>query len=152
MSKGARTWYNRWSYPRKGGNCNDDHYPYSLWVIEYLKGRKTTVETLTHYAAAGLAISLITYGEMYEGILSGHDLKRHKQGFLTFLRTPIAVLSPNKLIMKRFAQVRGQLRQAGQLISDFDLVIAATALHYDLTLLSRNRQHFNRIPDLKRLT
>jgi predicted nucleic acid-binding protein len=35
------------------------------------------------------------------------------------------------------------------LIEDFDLVIAATALHYDLTLLTFNRRHFERIPDLR---
>ncbi|MFN8495646.1 MAG: type II toxin-antitoxin system VapC family toxin [Caldilineaceae bacterium] len=122
------------------------------WVIEYLKGRKTTVEMITQHAADGLAVSLITYGEIYEGILLGRDPKRHEQGFLTFLRTPVVVLSPNKLVMKRFAQIRGQLRQAGQLIGDFDLVIAATALHYNLTLLTHNTRHLSRIPDLKLLT
>ncbi len=30
--------------------------------------------------------------------------------------------------MRRFAQLRGQLRQTGQIIGDFDLVIAATAV------------------------
>lgn len=122
------------------------------WVIEYLKGRKTTVEMITQYAADGLAVSLITYGEIYEGIRLGRDPKRHEQGFLTFLRTPVVVLSPNKLVMKRFAQIRGQLRQAGQLIGDFDLVIAATALHYNLTLLTHNTRHFSRILGLKLLT
>jgi tRNA(fMet)-specific endonuclease VapC len=51
--------------------------------------------------------------------------------------------------MKRFGQIRGQLRQTGQLISDFDILIAATALHYDLTLLTHNTRHFSRIPTLK---
>jgi predicted nucleic acid-binding protein len=35
------------------------------------------------------------------------------------------------------------------LIPYLDLLIAATALAYDLTLLTRNRRHFQRIPDLK---
>jgi predicted nucleic acid-binding protein len=29
-----------------------------------------------------------------------------------------------------------------------DLLIAATALDHDLTLVTRNRRHFERIPDL----
>lgn len=122
------------------------------WAIEYLKGRKATVETLTQYAADGLAISLITYGEMYEGILLGRDPKRHEQGFLAFLRTPIAVLPPNKAIMRRFAHLRGQLRESGQMIGDFDLVIAASALHHDLKLLTHNTRHFSRIAGLQLLT
>lgn len=119
------------------------------WVIDYLKGRRPTVETVTRLAADGIAMSLITYGEVYEGILLGRDPKRHEQGFLAFLRTPIAVLPPNKPIMKRFGQIRGQLRQTGQLIGDFDILIAATALHYDLTLLTSNLRHFSRIAGLK---
>lgn len=31
---------------------------------------------------------------------------------------------------------------------DPDLLIAATALHHDLTLVTRNRKHFERIPGL----
>jgi tRNA(fMet)-specific endonuclease VapC len=51
--------------------------------------------------------------------------------------------------MERFAGIRADLRRRGQIISDFDILLAATALHYDLTVLSRNIRHFNRIPDLK---
>lgn len=37
------------------------------WVAEYLKGRQPAVSTLALLAQEGLAISLITYGEIYEG-------------------------------------------------------------------------------------
>jgi predicted nucleic acid-binding protein len=37
----------------------------------------------------------------------------------------------------------------GQLIGDFDTLIAATALHYDLILTTRNVRHFQRIPELR---
>ena len=36
-----------------------------------------------------------------------------------------------------------------QLIGDPDILIAATAIHYNQTLLSRNLRHFRRISDLK---
>jgi tRNA(fMet)-specific endonuclease VapC len=51
--------------------------------------------------------------------------------------------------MERFAEVRSFLRRRGQLIPDFHLLIGATALHHDLTLLTFNRRDFQRIPDLK---
>ena len=41
-----------------------------------------------------------------------------------------------------------RLRQQGQLIPDMDLFIASTALEYELTLLTRNVRHFERVPDL----
>jgi predicted nucleic acid-binding protein len=51
--------------------------------------------------------------------------------------------------MKRFARLRGELRRQGQLIPDPDLLIAATALQHDLTIVTRNVRHFQRIPGLK---
>lgn len=118
------------------------------WIVEYLKGRDPAAQLLDMLAPETLAISLITYGEIYEGIYYSRDPKRSEQGFLQFLRG-IDVLSLNKPIMKKFAHIRGQLRRSGQMINDPDLLIAATALHYDLTLITHNRKHFSRIPTLK---
>jgi predicted nucleic acid-binding protein len=47
------------------------------------------------------------------------------------------------------AEIRAYLRRQGQLIEDFDILIAATALHHDLTLLTFNVRHFQRVPDLQ---
>jgi predicted nucleic acid-binding protein len=51
--------------------------------------------------------------------------------------------------MTTFARTRAGLRARGILIPDLDLLIAATALEHDLTLLTRNRRHFDRITGLK---
>ena len=48
-----------------------------------------------------------------------------------------------------FGRLRGKLRSEGRMIPDFDLMIAATALEHDLTLLSNNRRHFERIQGLR---
>jgi tRNA(fMet)-specific endonuclease VapC len=121
------------------------------WIVEYLKGRAPATQLLDRLAPEALAISLITYGEIYEGIYYGRDPKRSEQGFLQFLRG-IDVLPLNKPIMKKFAHLRGQLRRSGQMINDPDLLIAATALHHDRTLLTHNLRHFSRIPTLKLYT
>jgi hypothetical protein len=44
------------------------------WVAEYLVERAPAVELLDRLAPEGLGISLMTYGEMYEGILYGRAL------------------------------------------------------------------------------
>ncbi len=52
-------------------------------------------------------------------------------------------------IMERFAIVRGQLpRAVRQQVGDMDLLIAATALTHDLTLVTRNLRDFALIPGL----
>lgn len=118
------------------------------WMVEYLKGRAPAVQILEELARQGLAISLITYGELYEGIYYGQERERHEQGLAGFLQ--IADLLPLDLpTMQEFARLRGALRAQGQLIGDLDLLIAATALRHNLTLLTYNTRHFSRILNLK---
>lgn len=50
--------------------------------------------------------------------------------------------------MEIFGRTRFELRRRGQGIADLDLLIAATAVHHDLVLLTRNVRHFNRVPRL----
>ena len=90
------------------------------WVVDYLKGRTPVVERLTILAPEGLAVSLITYGEIYEGIYFGRNADQHESGFRNFLRG-VVLLPLDRAIMRRFAQVRGDLRSKGQLIGDPDL-------------------------------
>ncbi|GAC1559715.1 MAG: hypothetical protein NVS2B7_34210 [Herpetosiphon sp.] len=115
-------------------------------VAAHLTGRQEET-TLLASLQGSLAISLITYGEMYEGIYFGRDPKRYEQGFLGFLRG-VDVLPLTKVIMKRFARIRGELRRNGTIIGDNDILIGATALQHGLTIVTRNIKHFQRIPDL----
>lgn len=116
-------------------------------LVGYLKGRAKETTLLDTHAADTLAISIITYGEVYEGIYFGAEPKKQEQGFLAVLRA-IQVVPLNKPIMKRFARIRGELRRTGNMIPEPDILIAATALHYNLTLITWNRRHFDRVPDL----
>lgn len=117
----------------------------SDWVADYLRGRPDAVALLP--TLDGRAISLITFGEIYEGIYYGADPRANELAFRSFLRG-VDVLPLNRAIMRRFARIRGNLRRRGQIIGDPDILIAATALHHGLTLVTRNISHFQRIPGL----
>lgn len=121
----------------------------SDWVADYLKGMPSAVREITALARAGvtMTISLITYGEIYEGIYSGRDPRAAEAVFRQLSRLT-DVLPLNRAIPRRFAALRGDLRRQGLIIADMDLLIAATALHHDLSLLTRNGRHFQRIPNL----
>ena len=51
----------------------------------------------------------------------------------------------------RAAHIHHDLRSAGTLIDDADLLIAATALCHEATLVTRNTKHFKRISGLNLL-
>jgi predicted nucleic acid-binding protein len=48
-----------------------------------------------------------------------------------------------------FGRERGRLRRQKKAIADFDLLIGATALQHDLTLLTNNRRHFELVEGLR---
>lgn len=117
-------------------------------VVDWLQGRSDAVELVRKLASEGLAVSLITYGEVYEGIYYGRDPRWREREFQNFLRY-VDVLPLSRRILQRFARERGQLRGQGQLIADLDLLIASTALHHNLVLVTRNLRHYRRVPNLE---
>ena len=119
----------------------------SDFLADYLKGRTPAIEVLGRLRVEGLAVSVITLGEVYEGIYFGNNPRGNERGLTQLLRR-VTILPVTEQIDRRYARIRGELRQRGQLIGDPDLLIAATALHHDLTLLTRNRRDFERVPAL----
>jgi tRNA(fMet)-specific endonuclease VapC len=120
----------------------------SDYVADYLVARPQAIELLASLAKEGTAISLITVGEIYEGIYFGRSPEQSTKQFQQFLLT-IDILPLTRPIMRRFAQIRGELRRTGKMIGDFDILIAATAIHHHLTLVTRNLRDYDRIPGLK---
>ena len=118
------------------------------WVIHYLNGRNDLVERLHVLRPDGLGLSIVALAELYEGVYSSRDPEKDEQGLNDFLRG-VTVLGLDEETARIFGRERGRLRRAGQRIGDMDLFIAATALQYDLTLLTNNRRHFDRVDGLR---
>ena len=119
----------------------------SDYVVDYLKGRPAAISLLDTLLPDGLTISIITYAEVYEGIYYGSTPKHYKQPFRHFLHG-VHVLGISRPVAERFAMLHGHLRAEGLLLPHPDLFIGATALHHNLTVVTRNVRHFARIPDL----
>jgi predicted nucleic acid-binding protein len=118
-------------------------------VVDYLKGTQPARDLFAVLTRAKVGLSLITYGEIYQRIsFSLHDQSAQEASFLDLLRV-VEVIGLNEEIMRRYAYIRGTLRRDGTSIGDPDILIAATALQYDPTPVTRNLDHFQRTPDLK---
>jgi predicted nucleic acid-binding protein len=57
----------------------------SDWLADALKGLPDAIRLVTQLASAGIAISLISYGEIYEGIYYGKNPRAAEAVFLQFL-------------------------------------------------------------------
>jgi len=119
----------------------------SDWLIDAFVGVPGAVDLLARLRGEGLAVSIISYVELFEGAISAPDPAVELARFRRFLAR-LTLMPIDDAIMERFARNRADLRRQGQLIPDLDLLIAATAIHHELILLTRNVQHFARIPEL----
>ena len=117
------------------------------WIIDALAPMPSALDALDKLASDGMAVSIITLGELYEGAVRSPDPEAGFRAIRGFL-VGFSVLNLSEAIVEVFAQVRADLRQRGLLIADLDLLIAATALSHELVLVTRNRRHFERIPGL----
>lgn len=116
-------------------------------LVDALGGRRHVMHVLNERADDGLAVSIISVGELYEGAFSVSDPKRLLPEFRQFLRE-YEILGLSDSTMEVFARERAALRRRGMLIPDMDLLIASTAITHGLTLMTRNARHFKRIPNL----
>lgn len=119
------------------------------WIVDVLHGQRAATDLLISLAPQGLAVSLISYGELYEGAYFARNPALALEGLHSFFQGK-DLLDLTRSVMERFALIRGSLpRPRRQQIGDMDLLIAATALSHDLTLLTRNVKDFRHIPGLK---
>ena len=118
------------------------------WAIDFLNGRQETVEKIRELKGQGLALSLLSLAELYEGVYYSREPEESERKLEDFL-SGVEIVALEKGICQTFGRERGHLRQQRILIGDFDLLIGATCLYHDLTLLTNNIRHFTRIPNLR---
>ena len=76
------------------------------------------------------SISLITYGELMYGAKNSSFPERN-------------------IIMDVFGALKAKLTKSGNSVADMDLLIASTAVYYNMTLVTNNTKHFSKIEELK---
>jgi tRNA(fMet)-specific endonuclease VapC len=117
------------------------------WIIDHLSGVTAVTTRLTALRSAGLAVSIISLAELYEGIHYSRDPVRSEASLQRFL-TGLPVLPIDDEVCRIFGRERGRLRQQGRTIGDFDLLIAATCLRHQLQICTNNRRHFEAVEGL----
>ena len=117
------------------------------WVIDQLRGKEEVREKLKELRPAGVAVSIISLAELYEGIYSSRDPVKD-QKILENLLTQFLTLGIDSEICKVFGKERSRLRQQRKVIDNFDLLIASTCLYHNLTILTNNRRHYEMVNGL----
>lgn len=119
-------------------------------LSEVMRGQDAAIRqsALQYLKAHGhLTFSLITRYEILRGLIA----KAAKAQLQTFdLRCRASEVLPlTDPIIVRAAEIYAELKDRGELISDADILIAATALIHGLVLITNNVEHFQRIQELQ---
>jgi tRNA(fMet)-specific endonuclease VapC len=117
------------------------------WIIHYLNGNKGIIEKIRSFEKKGLAVSVISLAELYEGIYYSTNPEGNEKALDDFL-SGVSILGIEDEACKVFGKERGRLRQTKKMIGDLDLLIASTCLHQKVTLLTNNRKHYEVVDGL----
>lgn len=118
------------------------------WILDSLKGKQPVAEKIKEFREDGLGVSIISVAEVYEDIFGSKEPDKHERIFKEFL-TGVEIIELTEIICKKFGELRNELRKKGELIADFDLLIGSSALVQNLTLLTGNVKHYEKIKGLK---
>jgi predicted nucleic acid-binding protein len=118
-------------------------------VIDHLSDVPEATQLLADLAEEGIAISIITYMETFQGIERSPNPEAAHDKFHAFAGS-VLILPLSVAVAERCARLREALRSQNKRVNSraLDLIIAATALEYDLTLVTNNVEDFEDIPDL----
>jgi predicted nucleic acid-binding protein len=121
----------------------------SDWLVDLLADVPEALDLLQHLADEGVATSIISYMEVYQGV-ERSDNPREAEARLDALVESMPLLPISPAVARRCARLREALRREGKRANRraLDLLIAATALEHRLTLVTRNVGDYKDIPGI----
>ena len=117
-------------------------------LSDYLKGDANTMQRLKQEKPYDIFVSSITIFEIEYGLKLKPSLTKKIAPQLKAIYQEIKTIDFSVAEANTAAQIRSKLKQAGNPIGYYDLLIAATALTNHLTLVTSNIKEFSRIESL----
>lgn len=116
-------------------------------IIDYLRAKLKLRKQLLE---GGAGISIITLGELIYGAHKSTNPQKSINIALSFIKeSELEIIDLSQETIYHFGWIKAGLEKSGKRLEDFDLLIAATARVNGFILVTGNKKHFERIPDLK---
>lgn len=95
-----------------------------------------------------MSLSVISYGELVFGAKKSKAAEKNMET-VNAIKSIFPLLEITSEIMNIFGEIKAYTQKIGKTIDDMDLLIAATAITNNFTLVTHNMKHFKNIPNLK---
>ena len=119
-------------------------------LIAVERGDLSTDAIATGYAAEDVAVSAVTASELLHGVHRARTPgQRHRrQAFVEGLLAQFPVVDFDLTVARVHASLWADLAKRGVAVGERDLMIGATAIAKDYTLVTRDSRSFPKIPGL----
>lgn len=117
-------------------------------IIYSLKNDKIVQQNFLNNENIPKFISIITYGELLFGAKKSKHIDKNT-AVIYRIKELFPILPIDLPIIETFSDLKAKTQIKGNPLDDFDLLIAATALTNNLTVITNNEKHFSRVRDLK---
>lgn len=115
-------------------------------IIDFWRG-KNFFQNFTF--GKNTSISTVVLSELYCGAEKSKNPSKERKKVEEFIKDfDIEIISVDSSIAKIYGVLRSRLEKKGVRLEDFDLLIASTALQNNMTLVTSNTKHFERLQDL----
>jgi len=115
-------------------------------VSYVLRGQGEVSARMVEHRPSELCISSVTLAQLRYGAGRRKSAKLHHM--IDRFSSIVAVMPFDETCAMHFGQIASDLAERGTPIGDFDAMIAAHALALEVTLVTNNIKHFNRVRGL----
>lgn len=117
-------------------------------IIYSLKGHSAVKKNLHEHIHDPIKISAVTLMELYYGAYKSQKVESNLAKIKT-LENSTDIIPLGKESAELFGIFKAKLERRGTPLDDFDLIVASCALAHNLTLVTNNIKHFERVEGLK---
>ena len=113
----------------------------------YLQGNGKVFNRFIQHSG-GLYISILSVSELYSWVYVADNPAKRESGLQAML-SDVTALVVDDDVARQCGQIRADLQKKGTKVPTLDLLIAATALLNNLTVVTHNQRHFSLVPGLR---
>lgn len=113
--------------------------------ISLIKNQYGIRNKITNAGIQNCAVSEITIAELFYGAAKSSNIKHYSDVKYIIELFDVIPIYPS---LKLFGEIKSTLEQQGQRLDNFDLLIGSTAIYSQMTMVTSNIKHFERIPGI----
>ncbi|MCC5603721.1 type II toxin-antitoxin system VapC family toxin [Nostoc favosum] len=116
--------------------------------IYWIKDINSVTNKIREIGWEQICICSITVAELYFGAYNSQRVAENLTRAEDFIQNlPVVPLTDPAL--RKYGELKAELRRIGQTIAEFDLLIASVAVAENYTLVTNNIRHYSRISNLQ---